>query len=56
MAAAYPNVEPPASVKAAIDRRLFASIAPPQSATAPGLVVEPCLLARTGGRGRRGDW
>src|SRR5438128_11454484 len=35
MAAAYAAVEPPASVKAAIDRRLFASSA--ATAAAPGL-------------------
>lgn len=35
--AAYPSVAPPASVRAAIDRRLFASAVRPTAAASPGL-------------------
>ena len=51
MAAAYPEVEPPASVKPAIDRRLFASTAATPSDSARRPVVQPCLLARPCRRG-----
>ncbi len=37
MGAAYPNVEPPASVRTGIDRRLFASAARPAATGSPGL-------------------
>ncbi|TJU91635.1 MAG: anti-sigma factor [Mesorhizobium sp.] len=37
LAAAYPEIEPPASVKAAVDRRLFASTAAAPAEHRPGL-------------------
>ncbi|MCZ8543778.1 anti-sigma factor [Mesorhizobium qingshengii] len=37
MAAAYPEIEPPASVKTALDRRLFASTAPAPAEARAGL-------------------